>query len=147
MVSKRVLLVISALVWTIAGFNVVRLGMMEYHGYSFALFTALTLITFLPFGFMFHNMVRKNTIRILSFTQDKIFFLKFFPIRSYIIISVMMTLGIILRNNEHISRYFISFFYIGLGSALFLAGVKFLLNAVRYESLAENTKYMINEVS
>ena len=147
MVSKRVLLVISALVWMIAGFNVVRLGVMEYHGYSFALFTALTLITFLPFGFMFHNMVRQNTIRILSFTQDKIFFLKFFPLRSYIIISVMMTLGIILRNNEHISRYFISFFYIGLGSALFLAGVKFLWNAVRYESLAENSKYTINEVS
>ena len=56
MVSKRVLLVISALVWMIAGFNVVRLGVMEYHGYSFALFTALTLITFLPFGLMFHNM-------------------------------------------------------------------------------------------
>lgn len=141
MVSKKILLGISALVWMIAGFNVLRLGILEYREYMSFLLVLLTVLSFLPFGFMFQNMVKKNTIRIISFENEKILFLKFFPVKSYLIIVFMMSFGIILRNNDNVPKYFIAFFYTGLGAALFLAGVKFVLNYLRYKSLAENSKY------
>lgn len=40
----------------------------------------------------------------------------------------MMTLGISLRKLNLAPLYFIKFFYTGLGSALFLAGVRFIKN-------------------
>ncbi len=135
MVSKKNLLGISALVWMIAGFNVLRLGILEYREYLSILLVFWTALTFLPFGFMFQIMARKNTIRILSFTQERIMFFKFFPLYSYIIITFMMSFGILLRNNDSVPRYFIAFFYTGLGAALLLAGIKFSYNYLRYKSL------------
>jgi hypothetical protein len=141
MVSRKSLLGISALVWMIAGFNILRLGVLAYRNNLSVIFVSLTVLTFLPFGFMFQSMVRKNTIRIFSFKKDKILFLKFFPVTSYFIIALMMSLGILLRNDVRVPRYFISFFYTGLGAALFLAGVKFSLNYIRYGSLIQSHGY------
>lgn len=138
MVSKKILLGISALVWMIAGFNVLRLGILEYQEHLTGMLVFLTVLSFIPFGFMFQGMVKKNTIRIISFTKEKILFLKFFPIKSYLIITFMMSFGIFLRNNDNVPRYFIAFFYTGLGTALFLAGVKFAVNFFRYKFLVEN---------
>lgn len=140
MVSKKSLLGISALVWMIAGFNVLRLGILEYQKNLSAMLVFLTVLTFLAFGFMFQNMVRKNTIRIVSFVQERILFLKFFPLKSYLIIAFMMSFGILLRNNDQVPRYFIAFFYTGLGAALLLAGIKFLFNYARYKSLTNISK-------
>ncbi|AFA47264.1 hypothetical protein [Acetobacterium woodii] len=134
MVSKKSLLGISALVWMIAGFNVLRLGILEYPEHLSVILVFLTVLSFLPFGFMFQNMVKKNTIRINSFTNEKILFLKFFPLKSYLIITFMMSFGIFLRNNDNVPRYFIAFFYTGLGTALFLAGIKFAVNFFRWSS-------------
>lgn len=53
----------------------------------------------------------------------------------------MMSFGILLRNDDRVPRYFIAFFYTGLGAALFLAGVKFALNYFRYQSLVEAGNY------
>ncbi|MEI8199813.1 MAG: hypothetical protein WCG21_07120 [Eubacteriales bacterium] len=135
MVSKKILLGISALVWMTAGFNVLRLGILEYREIVSVMLVFLTVLSFLPFGFMFQNMARKNTIRIIGFAQEKIFFLKFFPVQSYLIIVFMMSFGIFLRNNDKVPRYFIAFFYTGLGAALFLAGVKFAANYFRYRNV------------
>ena len=135
MVSKKILLGISALVWMAAGFNVLRLGILEYRENVSVMLVFLTVLSFLPFAFMFQNMVRKNTKRINCFAQDKILFLRFFPVQSYLIIVFMMSFGIFLRNNDKVPKYFIAFFYTGLGAALFLAGVKFAVNYFRYKNV------------
>lgn len=78
MVSKKNLLGISALVWMIAGFNVLQLGILEYRDHMSFVLLLLTVLSFLPFGFMFQSMAKKNTVRIFSVAQEKYCFLSFF---------------------------------------------------------------------
>lgn len=133
MVSKRSLIGISAFVWLIAGFNVLRFGIIEYRGRFSFLILMFTVAVFIPFFIMFQKMVVNNIKRILSMAENKILFLKFFSLKSYIIIAFMMTLGIVLRNMELVPRYFITFFYTGLGTALFSAGLRYLYKLIRFK--------------
>ncbi len=52
----------------------------------------------------------------------------FFDVKSYIIMAVMMGGGIGFRNAGIFPDVFVAFFYTGLGCALFLAGVCFVIN-------------------
>lgn len=56
------------------------------------------------------------------------FFLKFFDVKSFIIMAVMMTGGIWLRSSGVAPDRFIAFFYTGLGASLLLAGLLFACN-------------------
>lgn len=124
MVSKRALLFICAIVWLAAGFNVTRLGVIEYVGRVSFWMVMLSINVFVPFFIMFRKMVIKNSERIEKM-EERVLILKFFPVKSYVLIIVMMSFGIVLRNMEWVSRYFIAFFYTGLGIALFSAGVMY----------------------
>ena len=125
MVSKRMLIGICAIVWSVAGINVMRLGIMEYVGRLSLWMLFLSVAVFIPFYFMFQKMVGKNTSRIFEMKEERIIFLRFFPLKSYLLIVIMMSFGIVLRNMEWVSRYFIAFFYTGLGAALFSAGIRY----------------------
>ena len=56
------------------------------------------------------------------------FFLKYFDVKSFIIMAVMMTGGIWLRSSGVAPDWFISFFYSGLDTSLLLAGLLFACN-------------------
>ena len=51
----------------------------------------------------------------------------FFDAKAYIIMAVMMGGGIGLRNAGVFPDVFVAFFYTGLGCALFLAGICFMI--------------------
>ncbi|MFR1166792.1 MAG: hypothetical protein ACLSDQ_03730 [Adlercreutzia equolifaciens] len=57
--------------------------------------------------------------------------LKFFDVRGYLIMAVMMGGDIALRSFHLVPGWFIAFFYTGLGIALALAGVGFLVHYLR----------------
>lgn len=77
---------------------------------------------------IFHKLTVKHTKRIREYEDDKQFFLKFFDVKSFIIMAVMMIGGILIRVLHLLPEQFIAFFYTGLGAALFLAGLLFGLN-------------------
>lgn len=137
MVSKKTLVFIAALIWLGAGFNVFRLGAVECIGRMDWLLILSAVLIFVPFFIMFQQMAAKNTCRIVELKGQKHFLLNFFTIKSYVIITLMITLGVVLRNIEAVPRFFIGFFYTGLGAALFVAGIKYLLNFIRFEILKE----------
>lgn len=126
-VSKRVLLMIAGIVWLIAGFNVARLGiisygMIDFHWY----YILLSVLVFCAFGAMFFKMTLKHTKRILEYTEKKPFWY-FFDLKSYIIMAIMMSGGIGFRAAGIFPDVFVAFFYSGLGCALALAGVVFVV--------------------
>jgi len=132
-VNKRVLLIIAGIVWLIAGFNVARLGflsykMIEFHWY----YVLLSVLVFAAFGTMFFKMTVKHTKRILSYTEKKPFWY-FFDVKSYIIMICMMSGGIGFRAAGIFPNVFVAFFYSGLGCALALAGVVFVIRFVTYK--------------
>ena len=57
--------------------------------------------------------------------ETRQFFLKFFDVRSFLIMAVMITGGIYLRASGLAPERFIAVFYTGLGAALLLAGILF----------------------
>lgn len=112
--------------WTIAGFNILRIGILAYQPYLSIVNLFLSVVVFAVFQhFIFGRLVQKHTKRIISYTEDSQFFLKFFDMKAFIIMAVMITGGIYLRTSGLAPEHFIAVFYSGLGASLFLAGILF----------------------
>lgn len=132
MVRKQTLLLIACIVWGIAGFNVLRIGILVYGEYIGVVNILLSVVVFVVFQkFIFGKLVKKHTARIEAYGEEKHLFIKFFDVKSFVIMAVMITGGIALRNSGLAPERFIAFFYTGLGASLFLAGILFGVNFVK----------------
>ncbi|MGN0305014.1 MAG: hypothetical protein ACI4D2_02545 [Lachnospiraceae bacterium] len=126
-VKKRTLLAIAGAVWMIAGFNVARLGVLSYQKLLplSVLPVFLSILVFCCFGFMFYRITVRHIKRIREYKEALLPVWRFFDLKSYCIMAVMMGGGIWLRTSGLVSDSFIAIFYTGLGCALTLAGVLF----------------------
>ena len=79
-------------------------------------------------GFIRTNRQHTIASRISAYEEEPHLFLKFFDVKSFIIMAVMMTGGIWLRSSGVAPDRVISFFYSGLGTSLLLAGLLFACN-------------------
>lgn len=131
-VKRNTLLLLACLVWSAAGFNILRIGLMAYPPYLALLNYLLSALVFAVFQrFIFGPLVRKHTARIGGYPDRRHFFLKFFDGKAFVIMAVMMTGGIGLRASGLAPERFIAVFYTGLGAALLLAGLLFGRNYIR----------------
>ncbi len=130
-VKRTTLLMLACLVWTAAGFNIMRIGISEYSDYANLINVLLSLLVFAVFfKFIFWKMVKKHTMRIKGYGTQRKFILNFFDGKSFAIMAFMMSAGIILRSAKIVPTVFIAVFYTGLGAALLLAGLMFGKNFV-----------------
>lgn len=132
-VEARYLLLIAAAVWFIAGINILRLGILAIAEGTTPLWVLLVgiPIIFLLFHMMFSKLVGKHSGRIRGYGENKMHVLRFFDVKGYIIMAVMMGGGISLRAFGIVPSWFVAFFYTGLGAALALAGVGFLIHYIK----------------
>ena len=85
-VKRNTLLLIACLVWGAAGFNILRLGVLAYPAYLSVLNFVLSALVFAVFQyFIFGRLVKKHTARITGYEEERHFFLKFFDVKSLII--------------------------------------------------------------
>lgn len=134
MVKNRTLLLLAAMMWGAAGFNIARIGALAYPGNESLFHAAVSLVVFVLFWRMFHKLVGKHTARIKNFAREKQYFWRFFDKKSFLIMAFMMTGGISMRAFNLMPEGCIAMFYTGLGIALALAGLAFALEYVRYEA-------------
>lgn len=128
-VKRNTLLLIACLVWTAAGFNILRIGLLAYPAYRGIVNYLLTALVFAVFQiFIFGKLVKKHTNRIRAYQEERHFFLKFFDGKSFAIMAMMMSVGVWLRSSGFAPERFIAFFYTGLGASLLLAGLLFGFN-------------------
>ena len=126
MVKNKFLLLIAAVVWLIAGYNVFHIGWIAYINYIKPFDILISVVIFCLFWFLvFHKLVLKHTKRIQSFLEPKQYVWKFFDRKSFFIMFFMITFGIAIRSFQLLPEEIIAIFYSGLGAALFLAGVQF----------------------
>lgn len=129
-VSNRNLLLIASIVWLIAGYNVLSIGLKAYINYITIFNILLSLVVFTIFQhFVFSPLVNKHTQRIQAYKTPQYFF-HFFDLKSFLIMAFMMSLGITLRVFNLAPDFFIAVFYTGLGASLFLAGLLFFKNYI-----------------
>lgn len=129
MLGKRGLLILSGLLWSIAGFNVLRKGLValaEDHRWWVVL---LAIAIGAGFLMMFRGVVRKYTERILSLPGERYPFYRFMSVKGYLLIGFMMTLGITMGLIPGMPTAFFASFYTGLGTALSYGAVRFFVNA------------------
>lgn len=128
-VKRNTLLLIACFLWCAAGFNILRVGVLAYPDYLGIVNFASSLIVFAVFQlFIFGKLVKKHSTRIAGYEEERHFFLKFFDVKSFVIMAFMMTGGIALRSSGVVPKRFIAVFYTGLGASLLLAGVLFGVN-------------------
>ena len=134
-VSKRTLLLIAGIVWLAAGGNIAWLGIQAFAqinmSYVWAIILGAVVVFTLFHMKIFSKMVGKHSNRITAHKDDKIGFWRFFDASGYIMMAIMMSGGISLRACGLIPMWFIVFFYTGLGIALALSGVSFLVRFAR----------------
>lgn len=92
-VKRNTLLLLACLVWSVAGFNVLRIGLLAYPAHHSIVNYLLTALVFTIFQFfIFGKLVKKHTARIQTYQEEKHFFLKFFDSKSFAL-PEKMTLG------------------------------------------------------
>ena len=124
-VPAQYLTLIAFAVWLLAGFNVFRLGLIACLDGAAPWWLLLVGIpaVFVVFHMMFSKLVGKHTVRIRSYGSKRTHVLKFFDLKGYILMTIMMGGGIALRAFNLVPLEFIGSFYPGLGTALALTGV------------------------
>ena len=144
-VSKKTLLLVAGLVWLFAGFRVFTLGsgdVISNKGNIAIALTIAVIVFFLFFRFIFSKMHKKHAERIINYTQEKKSIFAFFDKKAYIIMGCMIFFGIGVRSLHIFNPVYLGSFYIGLGGALFSAGVLFLISWFDFE----NTKLKYSSI-
>lgn len=135
-VSKKVLFLIAGVIWSFAGFRVLTIGIgdvqISSHNWILAILAA-AVIFYLFFNFIFSKMHNKHAKRIINSTLNKHCPFSFFDLKSYLIMGFMITFGITIRAIGILNPFYIGTFYMGLGLALFMAGVLFLRSFIKFE--------------
>lgn len=62
-VKKHTLLLIACIVWSIAGVNILRIGIISYQDYTTLMNIVLSFIVFMIFWFMVFSKLTKSTQR------------------------------------------------------------------------------------
>lgn len=132
--KKRNLFLIAGILWLIAGIMVMKVGVpfLINDDKNFLLGLLGAIAIFLIFYIMiFSKYVNKHKNRILNDKREKMKIWEFFDKSSYILMIFMMSFGMALRFSGLLPNFFFEFFYSGLGLALSLSGISFLILAVK----------------
>ena len=115
-VKSEKLLIIAAVVWLLAGINILRLGVIAITETELvaALLAVGVVVTFLLFHMMFAKLVGKQSNRIRAYGNEPTCAFAFFDVKGYIMMAIM-----------------VAFMYTGIGSALALAGIGFFIHYLK----------------
>lgn len=133
-VKKKTLLLVAGFVWFAAGINILRIGITslvsvlgEQNRLQSVGVLFLSAVILAVFLFMFRKIVSKHSERIMNYKEERKSVFCFFDIKGYLMMGFMMGLGIALRHSDLLPLFFFAFFYTGLGMALSISGIRFII--------------------
>ena len=131
--SKYLLLLMAGIVWICVGIMLLVLAFFWLSAASdlniYLYVGAGVVLALLAHHFGFLKLVDKNLKRILLMDGKKCLF-AFIPWKSYLIIAVMITMGVVLRHSA-IPKQYLAILYIGIGLALILSSVRYMRVFIR----------------
>lgn len=129
-VRKIHLLAVNGLMWAAVGTKIATTGIGCYltsPPEKMWWMVPLSVLVFDGFYLMFTGIVRKYSERILALPGPKEPVYKTFSLKGYLVIAFMISLGISLKHIPGIPQTFFAWFYMGLGTGLLSAGIRFLI--------------------
>jgi quinol-cytochrome oxidoreductase complex cytochrome b subunit len=127
-VNKKSLLLVAGFAWTIAGGILISRALLELwsiHHYlwlEFLIGIALGTVFYL---FLFARISKKHVTRITLITIDNPCFFSFFNFRSYVMMAIMITTGVVLRKLDIINHEILYTFYLTMGIPLLVSATRF----------------------
>lgn len=126
-VSKYGLITIAGLLWFAVGVMLCKLAygwlVLIPQGMALTVGFAGAGLAFLADRIGFYKIAQKNLDRLNSFSEKQSVF-AFIPLKSYLMVAIMIPLGIALRHSE-IPKQYLSLVYITMGGALFLSSLRY----------------------
>jgi hypothetical protein len=130
-VSKRSLLLVAGCAWTVAGGILITRALLELWQVGHYLWMELlagVLLGIVFYLFLFARISKKHVTRISLITIDNPCFFSFFNFRSYFMMTIMITTGVILRKLDMINHEILYTFYLTMGVPLLVSAVRFFLS-------------------
>jgi hypothetical protein len=148
-VPKSVLIVLGAALWGFAAYRILKLGFIfiEKHALHHFLNYLIGLAGFVPFFyFVFKKVSKRYVTRIKNLPQHRPCMFAFFDVRGYIMMTFMITMGIMVSHWKIIPELYKGTFFISLGLSLLassifyiIEGVQFIRQNLREKRLLENS--------
>jgi len=128
-IHKKFLIVIAGVVWCCVGIMLSSMAfkwlcIFKGNSWLFVIPGIFAALIIHHFGFL--RIVTKNLGRISGLPERPCVF-SFISWKSYLIIIVMVTMGITLRNSS-LPKQYLSVLYLGIGLALFLSSIRYFRN-------------------
>ncbi|MFY9153062.1 MAG: hypothetical protein WAO52_13685 [Prolixibacteraceae bacterium] len=133
-VPRNYLLLIAALVWTLAGGMLLLRGYLfseAYPEYKILKITACLVGGILFFLLLFQKISRKHVNRIQNLVPDRPCAFSFFNFKSYLMMGFMISGGIFLRKSGVVSAEYLALIYITMGIPLLMSSFRFYANFFR----------------
>lgn len=136
--SQKGLLILAAIVWLISGIMLVKKGFQhlpmetsfQYIKIPFAFVVGL-----LFYFYVFTRIIVKYTAHILSLSPERKHpIYKVFRFRFYVMITFMISTGVILRKTDIVPIEYLALFYFTMGTPLLISSFKFLQKAKKTET-------------
>ena len=134
-VPKSVLLAVGASVWAFAAYRMLTLGIrvIEHTALHHWLNYLIGVIGFVPFFILvFRKVSRRYVNRIISHKQTRPCIFGFFDLRGYLLMSLMITAGILVSHWKVIPELYKGTFFISLGLSLLASAAYFIVEGVKF---------------
>ena len=126
-VPRRYLYFLAGVLWTVAGALLCVRAVIWLDAFSFRVEVTLESISFalsvVAYLFVFARLVKKNLDRIATL-PERVCLFAFTPWRGYIMIALMISIGMTLRNTS-IPKYYLAVPYTAMGGTLLLGSYRF----------------------
>ncbi len=134
-VPKPVLIALGAALWGFAAYRILKLGFLfiEKHALHHMLNYLVGIAGFVPFFLLvFRKVSIRYVTRIKNLPQQRPCMFAFFDLRGYIMMSFMITMGIMVSHWKIIPELYKGTFFISLGLSLLASSLFYVVEGVQF---------------
>jgi hypothetical protein len=141
-VPKPVLIALGAALWGFAAYRILKMGFIfiERNALHHFVNYLIGIAGFVPFFFLvFRKVSLRYITRIKNLPQQRPCMFSFFDLRGYIMMSFMITIGILVSHWKIIPELYKGTFFISLGLSLLASSIFYIVEGVQF--VIKNKEY------
>jgi len=134
-VPKQVLVILAASLWGFASYRILKLSFIKIdeNARNAWINYSIGVLGFMPFyWFVFRKVSKRYVLRIINMKEEKPCLFAFFDIRGYILMTFMITMGILISHWSLIPDLYKGTFFVSLGLSLLASAIYYLYAGFRY---------------
>ena len=143
-VPKPVLIALGAALWGFAAYRILKMGfiLVERHALHHFVNYLIGVAGFIPFFLLvFRKVSLRYITRIKNLPQRRPCVFSFFDLRGYIMMSFMITLGILVSHWQLIPELYKGTFFISLGLSLLASSIFYIIEGVKFVIQTQREKH------